>query len=78
MRLTQRGALDVTPPKPTAFAKVEAFVVQDVPPEIDECELCREPDCTQAQWLVCRRRLDAVAKIERIIPGQTANNRGTP
>jgi hypothetical protein len=36
-------------------------VVQDVPPSLEECETCRELECTQERWESCERRLAAEA-----------------
>jgi hypothetical protein len=36
-------------------------IARDVSPELDECESCREPRCTQAQAATCQRRIDAIA-----------------
>jgi hypothetical protein len=36
-----------------------AGIVQDVPASLEECEACREVDCTQERWLTCERRLAA-------------------
>jgi hypothetical protein len=36
-------------------------VVQDVPPSLEECEKCRELECTQERWESCERRLAAEA-----------------
>jgi len=37
-------------------------VVQDVPPSLEECEACRETECTQERWLTCERRLAGEAR----------------
>ena len=46
----------------TLLSTFKAFVIQDVPPELDGCGDCNEPHCTQGQWEVCTRRLVAVAE----------------
>jgi hypothetical protein len=44
------------------WTRIRAEVVQDVPPSLEECESCREVDCTQERWLTCARRLAAEAE----------------
>lgn len=44
------------------WTRIRREVVADVPPSLEECESCREPDCTQARWLTCARRLAAEAE----------------
>jgi hypothetical protein len=39
------------------WARFRAGVIQDVPPGLEECESCRENDCTQARWETCEKRL---------------------
>jgi len=41
------------------WARLRAGVVQDVPPSLEECETCREVECTQERWLACERRMVA-------------------
>jgi|GEM_PF-6624873 len=43
------------------WTRLGAGVVQDVPPALEECETCREVDCTQERWLNCERRLGTEA-----------------
>jgi hypothetical protein len=43
------------------LSRLRAGVVEDVPPSLEECESCREVDCTQERWLTCERRLAAEA-----------------
>ena len=44
------------------WTRLRAEVIQDVPPNIEECESCREGYCTQERWLSCARRLAAEAE----------------
>jgi hypothetical protein len=44
------------------WTRIRAGVVQDVPPSLEECESCREVNCTQERWLTCARRLAAEAE----------------
>jgi hypothetical protein len=36
------------------------WVVDDVPLELDACEACREPECTEARAATCPRRLQTI------------------
>jgi hypothetical protein len=44
------------------WIRLKGEIIQDVPPSIDECESCREANCTQERWLRCARRLAAEAE----------------
>ena len=46
----------------TLLPTFKAFVIQDVPPELDGCGDCNQTHCTQGQWETCKRRLVAVAE----------------
>ena len=46
------------------WTRVKAGVIQDVPPSLEECESCREVNCTQARWRTCARRLAAEAEAQ--------------
>ena len=39
--------------------------MQDVPANLEQCESCREVDCTQERWESCRQRLDTEAAMLR-------------
>jgi len=45
-------------------ARVLRGIVEDVPASLEECESCREADCTQESWLTCARRLGAEATTD--------------
>jgi hypothetical protein len=32
-------------------------IVQDVPPELYACEICRKTQCVQDEWIVCEKRI---------------------
>ena len=44
------------------WTRLRAEVIQDVPASLEECEACREVNCTQERWLACARRLAAEAE----------------
>jgi hypothetical protein len=43
------------------WKRLRQAVVDDVPASLEECESCREVECTQERWLACERRLAFVA-----------------
>ncbi len=53
------------------WTRIKVGVVQDVPPSIEECECCREVDCTQERWLNCARRIGIKAELDTA-DGETA------
>ena len=32
-------------------------IIQDVPPELDACEICRKTECSRDEWIVCENRI---------------------
>jgi len=46
------------------WTRLKAGVIRDVPASLEECEACREVNCTQERWLTCARRLAAEAERE--------------
>jgi hypothetical protein len=44
------------------WTRLKSKVVQDVPSSLEECESCREANCTQERWRTCARRLAAEAE----------------
>ncbi len=32
-------------------------IIQDVPPELHACEICRKTECLQDEWITCENRL---------------------
>jgi len=44
------------------WTRLRNEVIQDVPPSLEECETCREANCTQERWLTCARRLATEAE----------------
>jgi hypothetical protein len=41
-------------------------IVQDVPPELYACEICRETRCDQDQWIVCENRIAHAKCLEAL------------
>jgi hypothetical protein len=42
---------------PKWFRGLLKSLVQDVPPSLDACEICREGRCSQGRWESCPNRL---------------------
>lgn len=40
-----------------AFRRVKESIIEDCPPELYECEICRKLDCDSEEWLKCEKRL---------------------
>jgi len=36
---------------------ISQHVIQEVPPEMYACEICRRTDCAQDEWIVCENRI---------------------
>lgn len=47
------------------WRRLGSGVVQDVPPSLEQCEACREVDCTQERWRSCPQRLATEAALLR-------------
>ena len=45
-------------------AQISEAIVQDCPPELAACQVCRRLDCRAAEWLNCERRLAAKRYLE--------------
>ena len=39
-------------------------IIQDVPPELDACEICRKTQCSQDEWIVCENRIAHMKCLE--------------
>jgi hypothetical protein len=46
------------------WTRLKDGILQDVPASLQECEVCREVNCTQERWLTCARRLAGEAPKE--------------
>jgi hypothetical protein len=44
------------------LTRVRRSVIQDVPPNLEACESCREADCAREHWLACAKRLAGEAE----------------
>jgi hypothetical protein len=53
------------------WKRVGTGLVQDVPSSLEECEACREVECTQERWETCERRLATEATNRRLKAAQT-------
>lgn len=36
---------------------ISEHAIQEVPPEMYACEICRRTDCSQDEWIVCENRI---------------------
>jgi transcription initiation factor IIE alpha subunit len=36
---------------------ISQHAIQEVPPEMYACEICRRTDCSQDEWIVCENRI---------------------
>lgn len=32
-------------------------IIQEIPPELEACEICRRTECSQDEWIVCETRI---------------------
>jgi hypothetical protein len=39
------------------WTRLWSGVIEDVPANLEECESCRELDCTQERWETCEKRI---------------------
>jgi hypothetical protein len=46
-----------------AWTRLASAIVQDLPAMLNECESCRETDCTRRRWELCRRRQEALLAL---------------
>jgi hypothetical protein len=58
----------------SAWRRLCAGVVQDVPLDLDRCESCRETCCSQERWLRCELRLTDVAMQLAAAPPSTTQS----
>jgi hypothetical protein len=49
-----------------AFRRVKAFVIQDCPPELMECQVCGKLECSSEEWLNCEKRLATAGLIRSL------------
>ena len=49
-------------------------IVQDVPPELDACEICRKTECYDDEWITCENRMAHAKCLEIILIKENANN----
>jgi hypothetical protein len=56
-----------------AVARVRAALIADVPPELDECESCRETECTHERAETCGRRRQAMGDAATEVAAEWAD-----
>lgn len=42
-----------------ALKRLKGSIVQDCPPELYACEVCKKLECNNEEWLHCEKRLEA-------------------
>jgi hypothetical protein len=40
--------------------------VQDVPPELEACQICRKSECSQDEWIACGKRIAHARCLKKI------------
>lgn len=51
------GLLSWTGKAKQTLAKIKNSIIQDCPPELNACEICRKLECNDEEWLNCEKRL---------------------
>ena len=46
--------------------RISQHIIQDVPPELHACEICRKTECLQDEWIACENRIAHVKCLETI------------
>lgn len=46
------------------WRKIKSAIVQDLPVELDACELCRKTECSQGHWQDCTNRIEHAKRLE--------------
>lgn len=41
-------------------------IIQDVPPKLDACEICRKTECSHDEWIVCENRIAHAKCLEAL------------
>ena len=41
-------------------------IIQDVPPELHACEICRKTECLQDEWIACENRIAHMKCLEAL------------
>jgi len=44
------------------WTRIKSGIIQDVPPSLEQCETCREVNCTHERWSSCASRLAVEAE----------------
>jgi len=48
------------------FQRIKRAIIQDVPPELYACEICRKTQCAHGEWLTCENRI-AQERLQRVL-----------
>jgi hypothetical protein len=55
---------------------ISQHIIQDVPPELYACEICRKTECLQDEWIACENRI-AHMKCLNALQDKTKQNKTT-
>jgi len=58
------------------WTRIKSGVIQDVPPSLEQCETCRQVNCTQEHWVSCVRRLAVEAERYESMNGPAPSTTG--
>lgn len=45
-------------------------IIQDVPDELGECEICRKTECSNDKWITCENRIAHMKCLEEMEKSQ--------
>lgn len=48
---------------------LKSEIIQDVPDELSECEVCRKTECTNDEWIQCKNRIAHMKCLEELEKG---------
>ena len=45
---------------------ISQHIIQDVPPKLHACEICRKTECLQDEWIACENRIAHMKCLEAL------------
>jgi len=48
------------------WSKIKQAFIQECPPEIYACEICKEPECNNEKWISCQKRQKSAQYMESL------------